>query len=55
MLKLLALMGITLSLHVGHCPVFNTVAEKMDSAACSGKHCPYEVFTSHDVYKCIYY
>lgn len=46
-------MGITFSLSVGHCPVYNTVAEKMDSAVCSGKHCPNEVFTSNDVYKCM--
>nr|XP_034319327.1 uncharacterized protein LOC117687192 [Crassostrea gigas] len=35
----------------GYCPVYNTVAKKMDSAVCSGKHCPYKVFLSNDVYK----
>lgn len=44
---------ITISLSVGHCPVYNTVAKKMDSVVCSGKNCPKEVYRSDAAYKCI--
>lgn len=45
---------LVLSISVGHCPVYNTVAKKMDSRVCLGKHCPEKVFTSDAVYKCIF-
>lgn len=44
-----------LFLSVGHCPVYNTVANKMDSSVCSRDPCPKVTYTSDAVYKCIYH
>lgn len=44
---------ITISMSVGHCPVYNTVAKKMNSVICSGKNCPKEVYRSDAVYNCM--
>uniref|UniRef100_A0A8W8MZN4 Uncharacterized protein n=1 Tax=Magallana gigas TaxID=29159 RepID=A0A8W8MZN4_MAGGI len=42
---------VALWIEPGHCPVYNTVAKKMDSVYCIGKHCPSKVFISNEVYK----
>ena len=47
-------LKFSLSFSLGYCPVYNTNAKKMDMKECFGSNCPLEVYTSDDVYKCMY-
>ena len=47
-------LKFSLSFSLGHCPVYNSNAKKMDSKKCFGSNCPLEVYLSDDVYKCMY-
>lgn len=49
--KIVEVSTTPLWIEAGHCPVYNTVAKKMDSVVCSGKNCPKEVYRSDAAYK----